>query len=306
MKTLISHPHFDPIVDDLVTRNPTLLRKGKVDFGKFGDGTPNLFLHDAKNTIEHQDVTYIGDFSRMEDFFPQYAVIRSIIDSYADKIRVIMPYFPVGTMERISKKWEVATASYFADLISHIPSTRNGKPSLHTFDIHALVERFLFDSFHVNAELHSALSLLEVHPDSVIAFPDDGAAKRFSDAFPENKNRIICIKVRGEWDKREITIKEWDPKWKNVILIDDLIQTWGTLREAARMLRARWAKSVHAFAPHGVFPGDSHIALATELDELIVTDTIPANIERAKWVKNMRVLSIVPLLEKILFREKNA
>jgi len=66
------------------------------------------------------------------------------------------------------------------------------------------------------------------------------------------------------------------------------------------MLREKGALSVRAFAPHGVFPEDSHIRLASELNELIVTDSIPANIERAKLLRNMRVISIAPLIEKIL------
>ena len=70
----------------------------------FPDGWPNTFIHDVKETVEHQDVTYIADFSRPEYFFPNYATIRALVDYYADKVRVIMPYFPVGTMERISKK----------------------------------------------------------------------------------------------------------------------------------------------------------------------------------------------------------
>ena len=304
MKTLLSHPRFEHLVDDLVIRNPEILRKWKLDYKKFPDGTPNFFIHDVKTDIEHQDVTYIGDFSSLDTLVEQYALIRWLIDYYADKIRVIIPYFPVGTMERISKKWEIATASYVADILSHLPPTRNSKPSIHTFDIHALSERFFFDSFHVNAELHTTTSLLDIPDGSAVAFPDDGAAKRFKENFPESVDKIICIKVRGEGEEREITLKEWDPLGKDVILVDDLIQTGGTLREAARMLKVKWAHSVRAFAPHGVFPDDSHIALASELDELIVTDTIPTNIERAKSIANMRVISIGLLVEKILLNER--
>ena len=303
MKTLLSHPRFDHLVDALTRDNPDKLKKWKLDYNHFPDGTPNFFLHDVKSDIEHRDVTYIGDFSSLESLPEQYALIRWILDYYADKVRVIVPYFPVGTMERISRKWEIATASYVADILSHLPPARQGKPSIHTFDIHALSERFFFDSFHVNAELHTATSLLDIPEGSAVAFPDDGAAKRFRENFPDSVDKLICIKVRGEGDKREITIKEWDPSWKDVILVDDLIQTGGTLREAARMLRNKWARSVRAFAPHGVFPGDSHIALASELDELIVTDTIPANIDRAKSLDNMRVISIAPLIRKILLRD---
>lgn len=304
MKTLYSHPHFEHLVDDLVTRNPEKLRKWKLDYNHFPDWTPNFFVHDVKTDIEHQDVTYIGDFSSLSTHVEQYALIRWLIDYYADKVRVIVPYFPVGTMERISKKWEIATASYVADILSHLPPARHGKPSIHTFDIHALSERFFFDSFHVNAELHTTTSLLDIPEGSAVAFPDDGAAKRFRENFPDSVDKLICIKVRGAGDKREITLKEWDPVGKDVILVDDLIQTGSTLREAARMLRERWARSVRAFAPHGVFPGDSHIALAGELDELIVTDSIPANIWRSESVANMRVISIASLVGKILFRDK--
>ena len=298
MKTLFSHPNFSDLAQTLVERNPETIQAGKVDMGNFADGWPNIIIHDVKETVEHKDVTYIADFSEPKNFFSNYAMIRSLVDYYADKVRVIVPYFPVGTMERISKKWEVATARYFADLLSHIPSGRKEKTSIHTFDIHALVERFLFDSFRVNAELHTTLSLLDVTPETVIAFPDDGAAKRFNEAFPENA-RIICAKVR-DGVRRIITIKEWDPKGKDVLLIDDLIQTGETLREASHMLRKKWAKSVRAFAPHWVFPNEAHKELAKSLDELINTDSIPVNYERAQEVPNMKVISIAPLVEKIL------
>lgn len=298
MKTLFSHPNFSSLSDTLVKNNPETLQQGHTDIGNFADGWPNIMIHDVKETMEHKDVTYIADFSEPRNFFSNYAIIRSLVDYYADKVRVIAPYFPVGTMERISKKWEVATARYFADLLSHIPPGRQEKTSIHTFDIHALVERFLFDPFKVNAELHTTLSLLDVSPETVIAFPDDGAAKRFNEAFPENA-RIICAKVR-DGVERIITIKEWDPRDRDILLIDDLIQTGWTLREAAHMLRKKWAKSVRAFAPHGVFPDQAHQELCKHLDELITTDSIPANDERAQEVPNLRVISIAPLVEKIL------
>jgi phosphoribosylpyrophosphate synthetase len=104
MKTIITHPNFNPMGEELEARNPVSITHAKIRFESFPDGWPNLFIEDVKEKIEHKEVTYIGDFSRPEYLFPNYAIIRGILDYYADKVRVIIPYFPVGTMERISKK----------------------------------------------------------------------------------------------------------------------------------------------------------------------------------------------------------
>jgi phosphoribosylpyrophosphate synthetase len=325
--TLIVHPGKEAFASSLRAQD-SHMRDADAVIDAFDDGWPKLFIKDEKESIEHKDVVYVADLSDPKNLFREYAIMRSIIDYYADSLKVIIPEFPDFSSVDTG---DVDVGRYLMDILSHLPPGRkkatevyiqnpNGiilpvkspmnlttpyggleeKPSIHTFDIHALVERFIFDPNQANLELHTALSLLLLDSDAVIAFPDDGAAKRFGEAFPEHKDRIICIKVRGEWEKREITIKEGNPEGKNIIIVDDLIQTGGTLREAAKMLRDRGAKSVSAFAPHGVFPHDSHIELAKHLDKLIVTDSIPENIERAKSVSNMQVLSIVSLVEKIL------
>lgn len=295
---------------------------------EFDDGWPKLFIYDEKESIEHKDVIYIADLSDPRNLFREYAIMRSILDYYADSLKVIIPKFP--DFSHLSSE-SVDAWRYLMDIFSQLPSWRkkatevyiynpdgstiparspvnmttpfwglDEKPSIHTFDIHALVERFIFDPYQANLELHTTLSLLDIPADTTIAFPDDGAAKRFGESFPESKDKIICIKVRGEGEKRAITIKEWIPNGKNIIQLDDLVQSGGTLREAATMLRLQWAKTVSASLPHGVFPNDSHIRLASELDGLTVTDTIPVNIRRAESTAGMKAVTIVSLIEKII------
>jgi phosphoribosylpyrophosphate synthetase len=205
MNTIITHPNFDYLWKEIA--NDKGLNHTKVDFSVFSDKWPNIFIERAKNTLEHKEVTYIWDFSRIEDLFTNYTIIRWILDYYVSKLRIIMPYFPVWTMERIDTKWQIATAKYFADIFSQIPSGREGKTSIHIFDIHALVERFLFDSNKVNVEMHTTMNLLKNHIEwKSIVFPDDGAYKRFWKDF-KDYDTIVCSKVR-EWDKRIITVKE--------------------------------------------------------------------------------------------------
>ncbi len=298
MKTLIAHPRFETLARDVVSLNSDTIRLGNAEFLRFPDNTPNLRFPNVKDDIEHNDVTYIGDFSHMDEIYEHYNVLFNLVKNTANKIRLIMPFFPVGTSERVERKWETESAHSFAHLISSLPSGRDAKNSVHIFDIHALVEQSLFNPDRINAELHTTTGLLTLHPGEVIVFPDDGAAKRFKDIFP-GVEHIICGKVR-DGDRRIVTLKEGNPEWKKVIIIDDLIQTGGTIIETADMLRSNWATAVRAFAPHGVFPKDSHIRLANKLDELIVTDSIPANIGRTQAITNMQVLSIAPLVGRII------
>ena len=104
MRTIITHPNFDALGTELEARNPEQVSRAEIRFESFPDGWPNLFIEDVKEKVEHRDVTYVGDFSRPEYLFSNYAIIRGILDYYADKVRVIVPFFPVGTMERIAKK----------------------------------------------------------------------------------------------------------------------------------------------------------------------------------------------------------
>jgi len=299
-KTLICHPNFRELWESIAREK--WMEYPAVRFENFPDEWPNLFIDDIKGSIEHQDVTYIWDFSKPEDFFINYAIMRGILDYYAGKLRVIMPYFPVGTMERIAEKWEIATAKYFADIMSHLPEGRNGKTSIHTFDIHALVERFLFDSFKVNLETHTAINhLREIAKDKVIVFPDEGAEKRFASEFPDHE--IIVLSKKRIWTERVIELKEWDPEWKHLLLVDDLIQSWGTLVRSAEFLKWLWAVSVSWYATHGVFPHDSHKKLSSALDALYVTDSIPENISRAQEIENMEIISLRQDFEKLIFAE---
>lgn len=162
------------------------------------------------------------------------------------------------------------------------------------------MERFIFDPHQANTELHTTLSLLDIPKDVCIAFPDDGAAKRFWEYFPHHKDKIICIKVRWEWDKRIVSIKEGNPEWKNIIIIDDLIQTGWTLSESADLFASLWALSVEVYSPHGVFPNHSEERLSNSISKVTVSDTISDNNARKDTMNRMELVSIRPLVEKIM------
>ncbi|GJW31649.1 ribose-phosphate pyrophosphokinase [Tanacetum coccineum] len=85
-----------------------------------------------------------------------------------------------------------------------------------------------------------------------IAFPDDGAWKRFHKQL-QHFPMIICAKVR-EGDQRIVRIKEGDPKGRHVVIVDDLVQSGGTMIECQKVLAEHGATKVSAYVTHGVFP----------------------------------------------------
>jgi phosphoribosylpyrophosphate synthetase len=89
-----------------------------------------------------------------------------------------------------------------------------------------------------------------------IAYPDEGAWKRFHyqfDRFPE----VICTKVR-DGAKRIVRLKEGDPSGQHIVIVDDLVQSGGTLIECGKLLHSLGAKHVSAYVTHGVFPKHSY------------------------------------------------
>jgi phosphoribosylpyrophosphate synthetase len=88
-----------------------------------------------------------------------------------------------------------------------------------------------------------------------IAFPDEGAWKRFGKSLSDNDlPQIVCSKVRGENDSRKVTIKEGDCTGRHVFIVDDLVRTGGTLKECRKALREAGAEKVSCFVTHAVFP----------------------------------------------------
>lgn len=126
------------------------------------------------------------------------------------------------------------------------------------FDIHALQERFYFGDavlplFESGIPLLlDRLRTLPDHDNITIAYPDEGAWKRFHLSF-KGYPEVICTKVR-EGNKRFVSIKEGDAKGRHVVIVDDLVQSGSTLIECHATLARLGAKHVSAYVTHGVFP----------------------------------------------------
>ena len=96
---------------------------------------------------------------------------------------------------------------------------------------------------------------------------------------------IVCGKTRGEGDERTVVIQDGDADGRNIVIVDDLVQSGGTLFESGKVLKEAGAKSVSAFVTHAVFPNDSWKRFNTGgdracFDKFWVTNSIPTVTER--------------------------
>ncbi|XP_024396727.1 ribose-phosphate pyrophosphokinase 4 [Physcomitrium patens] len=228
-----------------------------IKWGAFADGFPNLFVPDAHG-IRGQHVAFLASFSSPAVIFEQLSIIYALPRMFVASFTLVLPFFPTGTLERMEDEGDIATAFTLARILSNIPISRGGPTSLVIFDIHALQERFYFGD-NVLPCFESGIPLL-IHrlqqlPDSnnvTIAFPDEGASKRFYKSM-EHFPMITCTKVR-DGNKRIVQLKEGDPRGRHVVIVDDLVQSGGTLIECQMLLASKGAAKVSAYVTHGVFP----------------------------------------------------
>ncbi|KAI0219224.1 Ribose-phosphate pyrophosphokinase 4 [Lamellibrachia satsuma] len=275
---------------------------------RFPDGFPNLFIEDVK-TMAGKDVIFFGSLHSPEVLFEQLSIIFTIPRYLAKSFTLLLPYFPTGTMERVDTEGQIATAKTLATLLSSMPLTARGPAQIVVFDIHALQERFYF-SDHVIPRLQSAIPLLEreIHKlraartdKLAIAFPDDGAFKRFHAMFLDTPT-IVCTKIR-EGAKRIVKVKDGDPSGCHVIIVDDLIQTGGTMNECIKALRAGGATHISCYVTHAVFPNESWKKFTDptlDVENFWITDSIPHSHQISQHAP-FKLLSLADVIVDILW-----
>lgn len=302
------------LAEEIAVKSKGKIILGEVGWNRFADGFPNISIENA-GALKWADVVYLSSMHSPDVIFEQLALIYSVPRYLAKSFKIVLPYFPTGTMERIQVEGEVATAHTLAKMLSATPESSRGQSQVIVFDLHTLQNQFYFsDSVHVRLKGCAALLLKELAsiPDIsnvVIAFPDEGAHKRFGKDFSSNFEIIICHKIRGEGSERRIKIKEGDVLGKHVVIVDDLVQSGGTMLECAKTLRSFGAVAVSGFVTHAIFPQDSWKKFVLPSDGGIADEQV----FRTFWMTNshptankianippFKMLSLAPMVLQII------
>eukprot|EP00934_Nitzschia_sp_Nitz4_P002878 Nitzschia sp. Nitz4//scaffold2_size372955//154518//155804//NITZ4_000410-RA/size372955-snap-gene-0.23-mRNA-1//1//CDS//3329546739//2868//frame0 len=259
---IISAEAAEPLARRLQETYPDRFSFHPTKWEKFPDGTDNIEIggFTPHNLVSGEHVLFLASFHNNDVTLSQFQVMITLLLSFVESLTVVLPYSPVGTMDRVVREGQVATAATYAHMFSSLPSC--GRPTrLMVYDLHTLQNRFYLHGNAV-ASLLTAIPILKekIKESNIncIAFPDDGAAKRFASMFKGmDLEVIVCGKTRGEGDKRNVVIQDGDAEGKNIVIVDDLVQTGGTLFETGKRLKMAGAASVNAFVTHAVFPNQS-------------------------------------------------
>lgn len=303
---LFSCPEMQSVADQMLQGFSDHVEKGNVSWEVFPDGYPNLFIDDVHN-IRSRDVIFLASFLNPISIFTQLSVIMSLPRYLARSVVVVLPYFPTGTMERVEEEGQIATAATLARVLSCIPLSSKGPNKLVIFDIHALQERFYF-SDNVIPILATAIPLLLKRIEShhaeekiAVAFPDEGAWKRFGKKF-DHFPLLICTKVR-ENEKRIVKLKEGNPIGYHVFIVDDLVQTGGTLLECKAALLSAGAFKVSAFVTHAIFPKQSWKKFTSDenpFTAFYITDSCASTAEVVRDIAPFHVLPIASSIVDVI------
>lgn len=279
-KTFIFYgPSQEQLAKDFCGQD-SIFNLGDISWKDFPDGFPNIMISNSRQLV-NSDIIFLADFSCPKEIFRQLAVMYALPSYGIHSLKVVLPFFPTGTMDRAAQDGEIVTAKTLARMLSAIPMAEC-PAQIYIFDIHAQQEQFYFaDTVRVRCVSAMSLLLTKLSCDEnvAVAFPDEGAYKRFSRYFSKY-HQIICEKRRGEDGARMITIKEGNPDGKRIFIVDDLIMSGGTMLECAKVLDSFGATKVSAYATHGVFPNKSWTKFVDNNIDLYITNSCPESISK--------------------------
>ena len=267
---------------------------GKVNFSRYSDGE---FQPSFEESVRGARIFIIGSTQPTSDnLMEMLLMLDAAKRASARHITAVMPYFGWARQDRKDKPRVPIGAKLIAKLLETAGATRIITMDLHADQIQGFFEKpvdHLFASTIFLPHIES-LKLSNL----TIASPDMGGSKR---AYAYSKylssEVVICYKQREK--ANQVTHMELigNVKDKNVILIDDMVDTAGTLTKAATLMKERGAISVRAICTHALLSGDAYDKIEkSELEELIVTDSIPPRISHNK----VKVLSCAPLFAQVM------
>ncbi|MDA8566883.1 ribose-phosphate pyrophosphokinase [Schleiferiaceae bacterium] len=270
------------------------IQQGDVKITEFSDGE---FCPSFEETVRGNRVFLIQSTNPPADNLMELLLLCDAAKRASAKhITAVIPYFGLARQDRKDKPRVPIGAKLSAKMLMAAGATR-----VMTMDLHADQIQGFFE-VPVDHLYSSALFIKDaeaMHLNNLcVASPDMGGAKR-AHAYGSKLEAdvVICYKERKKANVIDKMTVIGDVVGKNIILVDDMVDTGGTLCKAAEMLKEKGAVSVRAYCTHGILSGPAHERIANSaLEELVITDTIPQTQINPK----IRVISVAEMFAQVM------
>jgi ribose-phosphate pyrophosphokinase len=303
-----SHPDFMVFTGNA---NPRLAEEvaqhlgielGKADIGRFSDGEVTVEL---KQNVRARDIFVVQSTCAPtnENLMELLIMVDALKRASAERICAVIPYFGYARQDRRPRSSRVPiSAKVVANLLQTV-----GVSSVLTMDLHADQIQGFFD-IPVDNIYASPILLGDLrqknYDNLIVVSPDVGGVVR-ARALAKQLGCDLAIidKRRPKANVSEVMHVIGDIEGRNCVIMDDMIDTAGTLVKAAEVLKQRGAKQVYAYCTHPILSGPAieRIARGSVLDEVVVTNTIPLS-DAAKACGKVRQLSVAPLIAETIQR----
>jgi ribose-phosphate pyrophosphokinase len=275
---------------------------GAAHVGRFSDGEVTV---EIKQNVRARDVFVVQSTCAPtnESLMELLIMVDALKRASAERISAVIPYFGYARQDRRPRSSRVPiSAKLVADLLQTA-----GVAHVLTMDLHADQIQGFFDipvdNIYASPVLLGDLRLKN-YEDLIVVSPDVGGVVR-ARALAKQLGCDLAIidKRRPKANVSEVMNVIGDIDGRNCVIMDDMIDTAGTLVKAAEILKARGAKKVYAYCTHPIFSGPAieRIAQGDALDEVVVTNTIPLN-DAGKACKKIRQLTVAPLIAETIQR----
>ncbi len=279
---------------------------GKATVGRFSDGEIQVEINE---NVRGGDVFIVqSTCAPTNDNLMELIVMTDALRrASAGRITAVIPYFGYARQDRRVRSARVPiTAKVVADFLSSVGVDRVLTCDLHAEQIQGFFDIPVDNVFGSPVLINDILKKADIENPLVVS-PDIGGvvraravAKLLNDA-----DMAIIDKRRPKANVAQVMNIIGDVKDRNCILVDDMIDTGGTLVKAAEALKERGAKKVCAYATHAIFSGDAYTLLQNDaIDEIVVTDTVPLS-PRFKKLEKVRQLTLSTMFAEAIRRISN-
>ncbi|MCL4144472.1 UNVERIFIED_CONTAM: hypothetical protein GTU68_024880 [Idotea baltica] len=269
---------------------------GNIKITYFSDGE---FQPAFEESVRGRRVFIIGStFPNSDNLMEMLLILDAAKRASARHITAVMPYFGWARQDRKDQPRVAIGAKLVAKLLEAAGATRIMTMDLHADQIQGFFERPV-DHLFASTIFMPYIKSLQLE-NLTIASPDMGGSKR---AYAYSKHLhsdvVICYKQRKKANVIGHMEVIGEVEGKDVILVDDMIDTGGTLTHAANLMKERGANSVRAICTHPILSGNAYERIEeSALTELIVSDTIPLKKETSK----IKVVSCAPLFAAVMHK----